>query len=210
MQLTHGISGFPRFLNICHLTYLVADKWEWTPSVLGKCFTCRRANPCICSFLSFEKGPQGSTGTQFSYNNPTDWQNRRGGSSKADIGVTGFDDYDESQEQNVLAPNWKHQKEIRYHGRELGRGTRAAFDGQECLFLDLSEDYSHMFSSQEFVKLYLCAFSLCMFLCSYVGEEIIHVQIYCKHKESCLERGIWQQLAKLCMHFTLWHSNPHF
>lgn len=50
-------------------------------------------------------------------------------------------------------------------------GLGQLLGGQECLFLDLSEDYSHMFSFPE--NLSSCTsvhFSLCMFLCSYVGE----------------------------------------
>lgn len=64
--------------------------------------------------------------------------------------------------------------------------------GQECLFLDLGEDYTHLFS---FTKNLSSCTSICAFFSTYfsVGmleREIIHVQIYCKHKESCLERNL--------------------
>lgn len=48
-------------------------------------------------FLSFEKEPQGSTGTYFENNNPTERQNHRGASNKRDICATGSDDYNKSQ-----------------------------------------------------------------------------------------------------------------
>ena len=98
LNAAHGISGFPPFLEHLSLLTLGSRQVGMNPKCFREMFACRRANPCICSFfLSFEKGPQGSTGTQFENNNPTDWQNHRGGSNKADIGVTSFDDYNESQ-----------------------------------------------------------------------------------------------------------------